>query len=174
METRRGVYLTSFLTNTMSLTLKSSNKCFGGELRKYTFKSKVLGELDANFNIFLPEAAVQGKSVPLLYYLAGLTCTEDNGAQKGGFHERAAKENIAILYPDTSPRGAGIQGEDDSYDFGSGAGFYINATKEPWSKNYNMYDHITKEIPEQLKSNKIPVVSRCVGDRRCSDVSFRM
>lgn len=151
----------------MSLTLKASNKCFDGEVRKYTFKSKVLGDLDANFNLFLPAAAVNGsKAVPLLYYLAGLTCTEDNGAQKGGFHERAAKEGIAVLYPDTSPRGAKIEGEDDSYDFGSGAGFYINATKAPWSKHYNMYDHIVKEIPEQLKQSDIPVVSARAGGAR--------
>lgn len=142
----------------MSLTLKSSNKTFGGELRKYTFKSKVLGDLDANFNIFLPVQAIKGTNVPVLFYLSGLTCTEDNAAQKGGFHERAAEEKIAIVYPDTSPRGAGIQGEDDSYDFGTGAGFYINATKAPWDKHYNMSDHITKELPDVLKSNRIPVV----------------
>lgn len=142
----------------MSLTLKSSNKCFEGELRKYSFKSSVLGNLETNFNLFLPCSAVQGKAVPLVYYLSGLTCSEDNGAQKGGFHERAAHEGIAILYPDTSPRGAGIEGEDDSYDFGTGAGFYINATKQPWNENYNMYDHILSEIPEQLKCNNLPVV----------------
>lgn len=105
-----------------NLEKKSSNKCYGGEVRKYTFKSKALGNLDANFNIFLPPSAVGSKAtkVPILYYLAGLTCTEDNGAQKGNFHERAAKEEIAIVYPDTSPRGAKIEGEDESYDFGSG------------------------------------------------------
>lgn len=143
----------------MSLTLKSSNKTFDGELRKYTFKSKVLGGLDANFNVFLPSEAVNGgQRVPVLYFLAGLTCTEDNAAQKGGFHERAAKEKIALVYPDTSPRGAKIEGEDDSWDFGTGAGFYINATKTPWSKSYNMYDHVTKELPEVIKASDIPVV----------------
>jgi S-formylglutathione hydrolase len=139
------------------LELKSSNKCFGGELRKYSFQSKVLGDLSTNFNIFLPPNAT---NAPVLYYLAGLTCTEDNGAQKGAFHEAAAKEGIAVVYPDTSPRGAKIEGEDESYDFGSGAGFYINATKAPYSKNYKMYDHIVKEIPELLKAEKLPVVSR--------------
>ena len=106
----------------MSLELKSSNKCYGGELRKYSSTSKVLGDLPANFNIFLPPSAVGGDTtrVPVLYYLAGLTCTEDNGAQKGAFHERASQENIAVVYPDTSPRGAKIEGEDESYDFGSG------------------------------------------------------
>jgi S-formylglutathione hydrolase len=105
-----------------NLEQKSSNKCYGGELRKYSFQSKVLGDLPANFNIFLPPAALEkdAKAVPVLYYLAGLTCTEDNGAQKGAFHERAAKEGIAVVYPDTSPRGAKIEGEDESYDFGSG------------------------------------------------------
>lgn len=139
-----------------SLELKSSNKCYDGELRKYSFQSKVLGDLTANFNIFLPPNA---KNAPILYYLAGLTCTEDNGAQKGAFHEAASKQGIAIVYPDTSPRGAKIEGEDESYDFGSGAGFYINATKAPYSKHYHMYDHIIKELPEVLKSNDLPVVS---------------
>lgn len=105
-----------------NLELKSSNKCCGGEVRKYTFQSKALGDLPANFNVFLPPSAVGNSptSVPILYYLAGLTCTEDNGAQKGNFHERAAKEEVAVVFPDTSPRGAKIEGEDESYDFGSG------------------------------------------------------
>lgn len=142
----------------MSLTQKSSNKNFGGELRKYSFQSKTLGDLETNINVFLPSEAISsGKKVPVLYYLAGLTCTEDNGAQKGGFQQEAEKQGIAIVFPDTSPRGAKIEGEDDSYDFGSGAGFYINATKSPWNKNYNMYEFITKELPEVLKSNNLPL-----------------
>lgn len=115
----------------------------------------MLGNLPANFNIFLPPG---GSKAPLLVYLSGLTCTEDNAAQKGGMFEAAAQEGVAILFPDTSPRGAKIEGEDESYDFGSGAGFYINATKEPWNKHYKMYDHVTKELPEVIEGSKdIPV-----------------
>lgn len=120
---------------------QSSHKVFDGSLTKYLFQSKTLGNLDANFNLFLPPQAYEIKKVPILYFLAGLTCTEDNAAQKGGFFEAAAKEGIAICFPDTSPRGAKIEGEDDSYDFGSGAGFYVNASKEPWSKHYKVCCH---------------------------------
>jgi S-formylglutathione hydrolase len=88
----------------------------------------------------------------MLFYLAGLTCTGDNGAEKGFFQAAAAKHNLAIVYPDTSPRGLGHEGEDESYDFGSGAGFYVDATKEPYSKGYKMYSYITSELPNALTS----------------------
>ncbi|CAO1623044.1 unnamed protein product [Parajaminaea phylloscopi] len=140
-----------------TLQKQSSNKVFDGTLTKYSFKSKALGNLDAKLNIFLPPQASESNPVPIIYYLAGLTCTEDNGAQKGGFFETASKEGIAICFPDTSPRGAKIEGEDESYDFGSGAGFYVNATKEPWNKHYNMYEHVVNEIPEKLREGKVPV-----------------
>ncbi|KAJ7071204.1 carbohydrate esterase family 1 protein [Mycena amicta] len=111
---------------TAILELVSSNKVCDGELRKYKFKSAALGGLYANFNLFLP-AQTSGTKVPILVYLAGLTCTEDNGG--GGFFGPASTEGIAILFPDTSPRGAGVDGEDADWDFGTGAGFYLNATK---------------------------------------------
>ncbi|KAA1471572.1 carbohydrate esterase family 1 protein [Dentipellis sp. KUC8613] len=134
----------------------STNKSFGGELSKYKFKSAALGGLDAHFNLFIPANAVNGK-VPLLVYLAGLTCTEDTGAQKGGFLGPAAKEGIAILFPDTSPRGAGVAGEDDDWDFGTGAGFYLNATNPKYATHYNMYTHITLELPQVLEESGLPV-----------------
>ena len=111
---------------------------FNGTLTKYTFPSPVLGNLDANLNIFLPPTASATSPAPVLYYLSGLTCTEDNAAQKGNFFEAAAQEGIALVFPDTSPRGAKIEGEDDAYDFGSGAGFYVDASREPWSKHYKV------------------------------------
>lgn len=120
-------------------------------MTKYSFTSKVLGNLPANFNLFTPPG---NSKAPVLIYLSGLTCTEDNGAQKGGMFEAASQEGIALLFPDTSPRGAKIEGEDDAYDFGSGAGFYVNATKEPWNKHYHMYDHVTKELPQVLSAEK--------------------
>jgi len=88
-----------------------------------------------------------------LFYLSGLTCTGDNCAEKGGFQGPASKKGIAVVYPDTSPRGVNIKGEDDSYDFGSGAGFYVDATQTPWSTNYKMYSYITSELPSSLFSH---------------------
>ncbi|PWN46544.1 S-formylglutathione hydrol [Violaceomyces palustris] len=140
----------------MSLEKLDSNKVFGGTLTKYTFVSESLGGLKSNLNVFLPPKSQEIK-VPVLYYLAGLTCTEDNGAQKGHFFKAASENGLAIVFPDTSPRGAKIQGEDDAYDFGSGAGFYIDATKDPWSKNYRMYDHVTKELPRVISSSDLPI-----------------
>lgn len=104
----------------MTFEKVSSNKVFSGLLTKYKFNSSVLGGLDAQLNLFLPSTATSSKPVPILYYLSGLTCTEDNGAQKGGMFQAAEKEGIALVFPDTSPRGAKIEGEDESYDFGSG------------------------------------------------------
>ncbi|KAI0734661.1 carbohydrate esterase family 1 protein [Fomitopsis betulina] len=137
----------------------SSNKAFGGELTKYKFKaglSAALGGLDARFNLFLPPSAVSGK-VPVLYYLSGLTCTEDNGAQKGAFLGPASQEGIAILFPDTSPRGAGIEGENDDWDFGTGAGFYLDATNPKYAKHYNMLTHVTRELPEVVEAAGLPI-----------------
>ncbi|EMD41944.1 carbohydrate esterase family 1 protein [Gelatoporia subvermispora B] len=140
----------------MSLEKVSSNKAFDGELIKYKFKSAALGGLFANFNLFLPANASKGK-VPLLTYLSGLTCTEDNAAQKGNFLGPAAKEGIAILFPDTSPRGAGIEGEDDDWDFGTGAGFYVNATNPKFAKHYNMLNHVTIELPQTIEAAGLPI-----------------
>jgi len=134
----------------------SSNKHFGGTLTKYKFRSAVLGGLDAKFNIFLPANAAKGK-VPVLFYLAGLECTEDNGAQKGGFIRDAASEGIALVFPDTSPRGAGIEGEDENWDFGTGAGFYLNATNPKYSKHYNMLTHVTIELPQVIEAARLPI-----------------
>ncbi|KAG6832509.1 hypothetical protein H0H92_000138 [Tricholoma furcatifolium] len=134
----------------------SSNKAFEGELTKYKFKSAALGGLEARFNLFLPPNAAHGK-VPVLVYLAGLTCTEDNGAQKGAFLGVASGQGIALLFPDTSPRGAGIEGETDSWDFGVGAGFYLNATNPKYATHYNMLTHITLELPQVLEAAGIPI-----------------
>ncbi|KAG2075099.1 carbohydrate esterase family 1 protein [Suillus decipiens] len=140
----------------MSLEKISSNKHYEGTLTKYKFRSAALGDTYTQFNLFLPANAAQGK-VPVLVYLAGLTCTEDNGAQKGGFMRDAAAQGIALLFPDTSPRGAGIDGEDVDWDFGSGAGFYLNATNPKWSKHYNMLNHVTQELPQMLEKAGLPL-----------------
>lgn len=104
------------------------------------------------FAIFLPpQAATQ--TVPVLYWLSGLTCTDENFMQKAGAQRLAADLGMAIVCPDTSPRGTDFPGEHDSYDFGSGAGFYVNATQAPWNAHYRMYDYITRELPGLVEAN---------------------
>lgn len=109
------------------------------------------------FAIYLPSHAEEG-SVPVIYWLSGLTCTEANFSEKSGAQKYAAEHGILLVIPDTSPRGLHIPGEDDSYDFGSGAGFYVDATMEPWKKNYRMYSYITKELPS-LINKEFPTLS---------------
>jgi S-formylglutathione hydrolase len=110
------------------------------------------------FALFLPIGATTTKPVPVLYWLSGLTCTDENFMQKAGAFKMAAELGIAIVAPDTSPRGDEVA-DDDSYDLGQGAGFYLNATQEPWSKHYQMYDYITQELP-QLIEEHFPVSSK--------------
>ncbi|KAI1812685.1 carbohydrate esterase family 1 protein [Poronia punctata] len=133
----------------MVFETKATITTFGGQLLKLTHPSHST-KTPMNVSIYLPPAAISSssppKKVPVLIYLSGLTCTPDNCAEKGFLHAAASKHNIAIVYPDTSPRGANITGEDESYDFGSGAGFYIDATESPWSENYNMYSYIRHEL----------------------------
>lgn len=127
------------------LTLLSQTQSFAGELCRYQHQSKVLA-CDMEFALYLPPQA-KTEAVPLLWWLSGLTCTDENFMQKAGAQRIAAELGIAIVCPDTSPRGLKLEGEDDSYDFGSGAGFYLNATREPWSRHYRMYDYIVQELP---------------------------
>jgi len=107
------------------------------------------------FGVYLPPQVKEGK-VPVLYWLSGLTCTDENFATKAGAQRVAAELGIAIVMPDTSPRGLGLPGEDESYDFGSGAGFYLNAIQPPWAGHYNMYNYVVSELPE-LVSQHFPV-----------------
>nr|KAG5699602.1 hypothetical protein BaRGS_000718 [Batillaria attramentaria] len=104
------------------------------------------------FGVYLPPAAESGK-VPVLYWLSGLTCTEQNFVTKAGAQKYASELGLIIIAPDTSPRGVGIEGEDDSYDFGSGAGFYVDATQDKWKQNYRMYTYVTKELPALINAN---------------------
>lgn len=98
------------------------------------------------FGVYLPPQAESGKC-PVVYYLSGLTCTEQNFVTKGGAQKTASELGLILVAPDTSPRGANIEGEDDSWDFGTGAGFYVDATEEKWKSNYRMYSYVTKELP---------------------------
>ncbi|EIE27284.1 S-formylglutathione hydrol [Coccomyxa subellipsoidea C-169] len=128
--------------------LQKSNKVFGGWNRRYAHKSEELG-CTMNFSVFFPPAA-ESQKVPVVYFLSGLTCTDENVMTKSGIQRKAAEEGVAIIAPDTSPRGLNIPGESDSWDFGVGAGFYLNATQPTW-KNWRMYDYITKELPSVLE-----------------------
>lgn len=127
------------------MEIVSENKCFGGVQGVYTHASKATGT-DMTFGLFLPEEAEDGP-VPVLWYLSGLTCTHENAMSKAGAQGWAAEQGIALVFPDTSPRGEGVA-DDDAYDLGQGAGFYVNATQKPWAPHFQMYDYVTKDLPE--------------------------
>jgi len=139
----------------------AENKCFGGRQLRYSHMSKVLG-CEMNFSIFLPPQASEGK-VPVVYWLSGLTCTDENFVTKAGAQRYAAELGLAIVAPDTSPRGKGVPDDPDgAYDFGLGAGFYVNATQAPWSRHYHMYDYVVQELPA-LVAGHFPVDDSRVG-----------
>lgn len=135
----------------MSFKTNAEIHQFGGKLLKLSHESKVTNT-PMDVNVFLPPAALAASAakVPVLVYLSGLTCTPNNASEKSFFQYFASKYGFAIVFPDTSPRGANIEGENDSWDFGTGAGFYVDATQEPWSKNYNMYSYVHKELLTEL------------------------
>ena len=126
------------------LELLSEHRCFGGRQRFYKHTSSAIG-LPMRFSVFLPAQAETGK-VPVLFYLAGLTCTEETFMAKGGAQRYAQQHGLMLVAPDTSPRGAGAPGETDSWDFGVGAGFYVDATEAPWSTHYRMDSYIVDEL----------------------------
>lgn len=109
-----------------------------------------------NFGVYLPPQTEEGP-VPVIYWLSGLTCTEANFIQKAGAQKYAAEHGVILVVPDTSPRGVNIPGEDASWDFGSGAGFYVDATEEPWKTNYRMFSYVTSELPA-LINEKFPTI----------------
>jgi S-formylglutathione hydrolase len=129
----------------------SRNRSFGGELQRVRHASHACN-CDMVFAIFLPPQA-STQPVPVLYWLSGLTCTDENFMQKAGAQRIAAELGLAIVCPDTSPRGTDLPNEHDSYDLGSGAGFYVNATREPWARHYRMYDYVTQELPAIVETN---------------------
>jgi len=135
----------------MALEQVSSAKCFGGFQKVFKHKSSEL-KCDMNFAVYIPPQAEKEK-VPVLYWLSGLTCTEQNFISKAGAQRTASEHGVLIVAPDTSPRSCGIEGEDDSYDFGTGAGFYLDATEEKWKTNYRMFSYVTKELPALIQSN---------------------
>lgn len=135
----------------MKIENTSQSKIFGGWHKQYTHASSTLN-CSMRFAIFLPPNATDANRVPVLYWLSGLTCTDENFMQKAGALRTAAKLGLAIVAMDTSPRGEEVP-DDEDYDLGQGAGFYLNATEEPWSKHYQMYDYVTKELPSIIEQN---------------------
>ncbi|SLN18818.1 S-formylglutathione hydrolase [Roseovarius litorisediminis] len=128
----------------------SENICFGGVQGVYTHKSDACS-CDMTFGLFLPEEAKDGP-VPVLWYLSGLTCTHENAMTKAGAQGWAAEQGIALVFPDTSPRGEGVA-DDDAYDLGQGAGFYVNATQDPWAPHFRMWDYLADELPTLITRN---------------------
>ncbi|MBM7059824.1 S-formylglutathione hydrolase [Pseudomonas sp. UL073] len=143
----------------MSLEIVSSNKSFGGWHKRYRHRSATLG-CDMVFAIYLPPQIEQGAKLPVLYWLSGLTCSDENFMQKAGAQRLAAELGLVIVAPDTSPRGAEVPGDPDgAWDFGLGAGFYLNATEQPWARHYRMHDYVVEELPALVEAN-FPVSER--------------
>jgi len=137
---------------TQALENISATKCFGGWHKQYSHQSDVLN-CTMRFAIYLPPQASEGAKLPVVYWLSGLTCTDENFMQKAGAMRIAAELGLIIVAPDTSPRGEGVPDDaDGAYDFGLGAGFYLNATQDPWAKHYRMYDYVVDELPNLIES----------------------
>jgi S-formylglutathione hydrolase len=131
-------------------TVKSEQRAFGGTQGFYEHESAACAG-PMRFGVYLPPRALQGERVPVLYYLAGLTCTEETFVVKGGAQRVAAELGLAIVTCDTSPRAARFPGDDESWDFGRGAGFYVDATEAPWSSAYRMYTYVTRELVDVVE-----------------------
>lgn len=130
----------------------SRSLCFGGQQLRYQHQSSAL-DCDMHFSIFLPPGANAQQPVATLYWLSGLTCTDENFVHKAGAQRYASEHNIAIVAPDTSPRGPGVPDDGEgAWDLGLGAGFYLDAEQAPWRKHYNMYTYIVAELPQLIES----------------------
>ncbi len=136
---------------TAPLTLVSEHRCFGGTVSFYRHASEACGG-EMRFGVYVPPQAAT-RQVPVLYYLAGLTCTEETFFAKGGAQRVASELGVMLVAPDTSPRGSGFPGESESWDFGVGASFYVDATQAPWSSRYRMFTYVTRELPALVHAN---------------------
>ena len=143
------------------MELKSAHACFGGAQRYYQHDSREIG-LPMKFSVYLPPKAVAGEKVPAVLYLAGLTCTEETFMTKAGAQRLAAELNIALIAPDTSPRGANVPGESDSWDFGVGASFYLDAQQAPWEQNWRMESYLIEELLPLL-ARHLPIDTQRLG-----------
>jgi len=133
------------------ITNISQSKTFDGLHKQYTHDSSTLN-CTMRFAIYLPKSASSTNPLPVLYWLSGLTCTDENFMHKAGAFRMASELGIAIVAPDTSPRGNDVA-DDDAYDLGKGAGFYVNATQAPWASHYQMYDYVVHELPAIIQEN---------------------
>ena len=133
------------------LTTLKEHRCNGGTQGVYRHESSAT-QCAMEFAVYLPPQAEHGQ-VPVLYWLSGLTCTWANFTEKAGVQRHAAEHGLIVVAPDTSPRGTHLPGEHDAYDFGSGAGFYVDATAEPWARHYRMYSYVTKELPALIEAS---------------------
>lgn len=138
----------------VALELISQHRCFGGTQRYYRHESAQIG-LPMRFSVFVPPQADDGP-VPVLFYLAGLTCTEETFMIKAGAQRLAAELGVMLVAPDTSPRGANVAGEEESWDLGTGAGFYVDATTSAWRDHYRMYSYITEELYDIVTGGTLP------------------
>ena len=137
----------------MSLQNLTSQQSLGGWHKRYTHRSQVL-DCDMNFAVYLPPQAEPGGKLPVLYWLSGLTCTDENFMQKAGAQRLAAELGIIIVAPDTSPRGPDVADDPEgAWDFGLGAGFYLNATQQPWARHYRMHDYVVHELPALVEAH---------------------
>lgn len=136
----------------MPLTLLSKIRSFNGWMCRYKHYSNV-NNCDMTFSIYVPDtpSSQRGYKFPGIYYLSGLSCTDENAVMKSGFQQYASQYGLIMVFPDTSPRGVSIVGDSDSWDFGVSAGFYLDATEAKWSKNYNMYSYVTSELPNLIE-----------------------
>lgn len=145
----------------LTLELKNAHACFGGAQRFYEHRSREIG-LPMKFSVYLPPQALMGEKVPAVLYLAGLTCTEETFMTKANAQRVAATLGIALIAPDTSPRGADVPGEADAWDFGVGAGFYLDATREPWARHWRMESYLLGELLP-LVCDKLPIAADRIG-----------
>ena len=160
----------------MTIENLSINKVFGGWHKQYSHHAKTVN-CDMRFAIYLPPQASNNNRVPVLYWLSGLTCTDENFMQKAGALRIAAELGIAIVAPDTSPRGADVA-NDEGYDLGQGAGFYVNATQAPWNRHYQMYDYVVKELPKLIEatfpvSDKRSIAGHSMGGHGALTIAMR-
>jgi len=147
----------------MTIDNLSSNKVFGGWHKQYSHRSEVLN-CNMRFAIYLPPQANNGAKVPVLYWLSGLTCSDENFMQKAGGMRVAAELGMAIVAMDTSPRGDDVPDDGDkAYDFGLGAGFYVNATEAPWNRHYRMYDYVVSELPALIEAHFPVTTERAIS-----------
>ena len=139
------------MSDITDISVRSEAACFGGTQGFYNHRSETCNGV-MNFAVYVPPQA-KTERVPVVTYLSGLTCTEENVTIKAGAQRICAELGLLFVAPDTSPRNQEIPGEDESYDLGTGAGFYVDATQEPWSKAYHMYSYITDELPQVIAAN---------------------